>query len=338
MVELPGGGIRYGGTTILLGSEIEVRDPGTGPVHLLAFLRSLQDMKAFTEWMRPRMKNVELSSQRMYVTARELQAEVVSRGGILIPAHIFTPHKSMYGSGSSRMEHMLDLEAIAGVELGLSSDSEMAGLLSELDRYTFVTNSDAHSLGKIGREYNKLLMEEPTFDELVLALRRKDGRGVAANYGLNPRLGKYHRTYCPSCESILDESEAAVGRCLYCGSPKIVRGVMDRIMELSDRSDSYIPDYRPPYLYQVPLEFIPGLGPRKMTALLDRFGSEMAILHETSQEALAEIVGAEIAGMIAAARSGTLELRVGGGGTYGKVASLPATSAETAGRGTVPEE
>ncbi|MVP00120.1 PHP-associated domain-containing protein [Paenibacillus lutrae] len=338
MVELPGGGIRYGGTTILLGSEIEVRDPGTGPVHLLAFLRSLQDMKAFTEWMRPRMKNVELSSQRMYVTARELQAEVVNRGGILIPAHIFTPHKSMYGSGSSRMEHLLDLDAIAGVELGLSSDSEMAGFLSELDRYTFVTNSDAHSLGKIGREYNKLLMEEPTFDELVLALRRKDGRAVAVNYGLNPRLGKYHRTYCPSCDSILDESEAAVGRCLYCGSPKIVRGVMDRIMELADRSDSYIPDYRPPYFYQVPLEFIPGLGPRKMTALLERFGSEMAILHETTQEALAEVVGAEIAGMIAAARSGTLELRVGGGGTYGKVAPLPATAAETAERGKLPEE
>ncbi|MFC9775985.1 endonuclease Q family protein [Paenibacillus chitinolyticus] len=319
MKELDGGGIRYHQTTVLLGSEIEVRDPGMGPVHLLVFLPKLAQMKEFTEWMRPRMKNVELSSQRMYVTARELQAEVLRRGGIMIPAHIFTPHKSIYGSGSTRMEHMLDLDGLAGVELGLSSDSEMAGYLPELDRYTYVTNSDAHSLGKIGREYNELRLAEPTFAELLLALRREGGRAVTANYGLNPRLGKYHRTYCLSCESILDESEAAVGRCLYCGSPKVVRGVMDRIMELAGREEPYVPDYRPPYYYQVPLEFIPGLGKRKLDGLLARFGTEMNILHRATREELAETVGDDIAGMILEARTGVLGLQVGGGGTYGKV-------------------
>src|SRR2546421_93108 len=82
--------------------------------------------------------------------------EVLSRGGFMIPAHIFTPYKSVYGSGSNRIAHMLDLNGLAAVELGLSADTSMASYLSELDHLAFVTNSDAHSLGKIGREYNQM--------------------------------------------------------------------------------------------------------------------------------------------------------------------------------------
>jgi uncharacterized protein (TIGR00375 family) len=320
MAELEGGGIRYHQTTVLLGCEIEVRDPGMGAAHLLAYLPNLAIMQDFTSWMQRHMKNIELSSQRIYVPARVLQEEILGRGGILIPAHIFTPHKSIYGSSSTRMEHLLDLDGIAAVELGLSSDSEMAGTISELDRYTFVTNSDAHSLAKIGREYNEMALQAPNFEEIVKALHRRDGRGVKANYGLNPRLGKYHRTYCGSCESIIDDRAAAVERCLYCGSTKIVKGVMDRIEALADRQQPYLPPYRPPYHYQVPLEFIPGLGRRKLNQLLDQFGTEMNILHHTPEEALAACIGEEIASYIVQAREGKLHLEVGGGGQYGRVA------------------
>ncbi|MFD0694916.1 endonuclease Q family protein [Paenibacillus sp. GCM10027628] len=319
MVEQEGGGIRYRETTIMLGSEIEVRDPGMGAAHLLAYMPDLPTMQDFTRWMKHHMKNVELSSQRIYVPARVLQEEVIGRGGILLPAHIFTPHKSVYGSSSTRMEHLLDLDGIAAVELGLSADSDMAGLISELDRYTFVTNSDAHSLGKIGREYNLMQLAAPTFEELVKALRRQDDRAVLANYGLNPRLGKYHRTYCGDCESILDESATTVERCLYCGSKKIVRGVMDRILVLADRDEPLLPSYRPPYHFQVPLEFIPGLGPKKLDQLLLRFGTEMNVLHRASREELRAEIGEEIAAYIVQAREGRLELEVGGGGKYGKV-------------------
>ncbi|NOU99290.1 endonuclease Q family protein [Paenibacillus planticolens] len=319
MVEQAGGGIGYRDTTILLGSEIEVREPGMGPAHLLAYMPNLDTMQGFTKWMKGHMKNVELSSQRIYVPARVLQEEVLGRGGILIPAHIFTPHKSVYGSASSKMEHLLDLEGISAVELGLSSDSEMAGLISELDPFTFVTNSDAHSLGKIGREYNEMRLAAPTYEELVKALHRQEGRGIAANYGLNPRLGKYHRTYCSLCEAVLDDAKGTVERCADCGSNKIVRGVMDRILDLADREAPYLPSYRPPYHFQVPLEFIPGLGPKKLNQLLGRFGTEMNVLHRTSQEELAREVGEEIAACLVSAREGTLSLEVGGGGRYGKV-------------------
>lgn len=324
MKELPGGGIRYRQTTVLLGTEIEVRDAGLGPAHLLAYLPTLADMKSFTKWMSVHMKNVGLSSQRIYVPARELQQEVIDRGGIMIPAHIFTPHKSVYGSCSDRMEELLNLDQIAAVELGLSADTQMASCISELDRFTFITNSDAHSLGKIGREYNRLALEAPTYEEVVKALKRAEGRRVEANYGLNPRLGKYHRTYCAACGSILDEADTVTVRCTYCGSSKIVRGVMDRIEALADRMAHADPS-RPPYVFQVPLDFIPGLGKRTMDKLLARFGTEMNILHHTSVSELESCVGEGIARMILQARTGELRLDVGGGGRYGRVAKTTET-------------
>lgn len=320
MRELPDGGIAYKGTTILLGSELEIREPGMGPAHLLVFFPDLETIRSFTGWLSKRMKNVTLSSQRVYAPARVLQSEVYARGGMVIPAHIFTPHRSIYGSCAPRLSDVIDPAMISAVELGLSADSEMAGWISELDRYTILTNSDAHSLGKIGREYNELILREPNYREFEKALAGIDGRKVAANYGLNPRLGKYHRTYCGGCNYIIDEADTAVERCPYCGSPKLVRGVLDRIISIADRQIPVIPPHRPPYHYQVPLEFIPGLGPAKLELLLRRFGTEMNILHRVPEAELAHAVGEELAGNIAAARNGTLLLESGGGGIYGKVA------------------
>ncbi|OBZ18884.1 hypothetical protein A8L34_04855 [Bacillus sp. FJAT-27264] len=319
MTEAEGGGIAYRGTTILLGSEIEIREPGRKECHVLAFMPDIETMEDFSHWMSDHMTNVNLSSQRLYAPAQVLQDEIYERGGILIPAHIFTPHKGLYGCSAERMTDIFDLERIAAVELGLSADSDMAGYLSELDPYTFLTNSDAHSLGKIGREYNALELANPSFAELRLALERKDGRRVSANYGLNPRLGKYHRTYCGGCGSIIDEAYATSERCPYCGSLKLVKGVLDRIMDIADRQAPQVPEYRPSYHYQVPLEFIPGLGKAKMKLLLDAFGTEMNILHAAREDEIAAVAGTDLASSIVAARSGKLALSAGGGGTYGKV-------------------
>ncbi|ETT59395.1 hypothetical protein C173_29506 [Paenibacillus sp. FSL R7-277] len=314
-----GGGIAYRGTTILLGTEIEIREPGRRECHVLAFMPELGTMEDFSTWMSAHMRNVNLSSQRLYAPSRVLQDEITGRGGLLIPAHIFTPHKGLYGCAAERMAELFDLDRIAAVELGLSADSEMAGYISELDRYSFLTNSDAHSLGKIGREYNVIEMREPSFEELKLALRRSEGRRVSANFGLNPRLGKYHRTYCGGCGSIIDEAYSTSERCPYCGSPKLVQGVLDRILHIADRPLPQVPEYRPAYHYQVPLEFIPGLGKRKLNQLLEAFGTEMNILHRAAEAELAAVAGAELAGLIVLARTGQLVLSSGGGGTYGKV-------------------
>ncbi|MGF7050344.1 uncharacterized protein (TIGR00375 family) [Paenibacillus sp. DS2015] len=319
MSEVAGGGIAYRGTTILLGSEIEIYEPDKGAAHVLAYFPNLEVMQHFTVWMSSHMKNVNLSSQRLYVPARILQEEIYARGGLMIPAHVFTPHKGIYGNVTSKMADVLDLSMVSGIELGLSADSAMAGTLSELDDFTFLSNSDAHSLGKIGREYNQLRLSTPSFAEFSKALSRIDGRGVMANYGLNPRLGKYHRTYCNHCHAIVEESSSAEHLCPHCGSKKVVQGVLDRILSIADRQEAYIPEHRPPYHYQVPLEFIPGLGKATMASLLEVFGTEMAILHQAKEELIAEVVGANMASQIVMARSGLLSLTAGGGGTYGKV-------------------
>jgi len=323
MTELDGGGIRYGDTTVLLGSELEIKDPGCGPAHLLCFLPKLSAMKAFTAWLTPRMTNVSLSSQRVYATARELQEETVGLGGLLIPAHIFTPHKSLYGSCCSRMEDVLDPADVAAVELGLSSNTEMADTIPELRRHAFVTNSDAHSLGKIAREYNAFRLAEPTFEEVAKALRGVDGRCIEANYGLKPQLGKYHRTYCERCDALVEpEAGQTEKKCPVCGSGRIVRGVFDRIAALAKPEDAAFdvpPPPRPPYRNQVPLEFVPGLGPKKREALLERFGTEMNVLHRVPEALLAETIGAAPAAVIAAARSGEVSVASGGGGRYGKI-------------------
>ncbi|WP_339272126.1 endonuclease Q family protein [Paenibacillus sp. FSL K6-1330] len=321
MQEIDGGGIAYQDTVILLGSEIEIRESGRGAAHVLAYFPDLNTIQEFTAWMAKYMKNVQLSSQRIYVSPRELQQEILDRGGLLIPAHVFTPHKGLYGNMADRMSEVLDLNGIAGIELGLSADSSMAGRISELDAYSFLTNSDAHSLGKIGREYNRIDMAKPSFSEFRQALGTSNGRRISANYGLNPRLGKYHRSYCSGCDSILDEGSDIheLVRCPFCGSTKLVQGVFDRILNIADRKEPVVQESRPAYHYQVPLEFIPGLGKSAMAKLLGAFGTEMKILHQATEAELAAVAGEGLAASIVMARNGTLSLSDGGGGSYGKV-------------------
>lgn len=315
--EHPDGGIVYQDTTCILGAEIEIRKLGQGAAHILAFLPTLEQMKLFTHWLAKHMKNVQLSTQRLYQPAEMLQEKVIELGGLIIPAHVFTPFKSIYGSASARMSHVLQMDQITGVELGLSSDRFLADHLSELRPFTFVTNSDAHSLPKIGREYNQLLVKEASFRELQLALSRQEGRKVLANYGLNPRLGKYYRTRCLSCDELWPTGTLQE-RCPYCGSTKKVQGVRDRILTLADQ-ESRSPEHRAPYRYQVPLEFIPKCGKKTVDKLLEAFGTEMNVLHVASVEEIARVANKSIAKHIQAAREQRLELEEGGGGMYGKV-------------------
>ncbi|MGG3470862.1 endonuclease Q family protein [Neobacillus pocheonensis] len=317
IVEHPDGGLIFGDLTVIPGSELEIYDEQSGgPIHLLCYFPSLSIMKEFSFWLSGHLKNIQLSSQRIYVTGLVLQRKVKELGGIFIPAHVFTPFKSLYGKGVKQsLVEVLDPDLIDGIELGLSSDTGMADQLGELHNYTFVTNSDAHSLAKIAREYQVIAMKEPTFLELYKALKGEAGRKIIANYGLDPLLGKYHKTVCAECLNPAADDDQL---CTLCGNKKIIKGVADRILELKTADHS--PAGRPPYVHQVPLEFIPGLGPKLLEKLVNHFGSEMAILHEVPYEALKEVVPDKIADLIMKAREGKVNLAAGGGGKYGKIA------------------
>ncbi|RDI41263.1 endonuclease Q family protein [Falsibacillus pallidus] len=311
-----GGGLVYKDTvTLIAGSELEIYDENCkGPVHVLAYFPTMEKMKHFSDWLSPYVTNIHLSSQRVYIDGRALQGKVKELDGLFIPAHVFTPFKSLFGKGVvSSITEVFDPELIDAIELGLSADTHMADQILELHSYPFLTNSDAHSLQKIAREYQELKLNEPTFQEFVYALKGLQGRGIISNYGLDPLLGKYHETSCADCGSRPGEEKI----CPNCGSRKLIKGVSKRIKELS--SDSSEHPNRPPYIHQVPLEFLPGLGPKTLNKLLARFGTEMATIHESKWEELIEIVPAKIAELIVEARNGTLKVRPGGGGVYGKI-------------------
>lgn len=320
--ERAGGGYAYQDkTTLLLGAEVETSGPHGGAAHFGIWMRDIRTMRQFSDWLGERVTNRVLSSQRARCTSFELQAACTALGGMFIINHAFTPHKSVLGNCVSRVAEMVDLKHLTALELGLSSDSELGDLFTELSDVTFVTNSDAHSLAKIGREYNRVRLAKPTFDEVKKALERREGRAVVANYGLEPQLGKYHRTYCAACDEVLDIASIENLRCPACGGKKIVRGVHDRILSIADRSQPVHPPHRPPYQYQIPLDFIPKVGKRTIDKLLARFGTEMNVLHRATEEEIAEVVGAKIAHDIARARRGELPISVGGGGIYGKILS-----------------
>ncbi len=314
--ELAEGGLRFQETMLIPGSEIEIYDSSCqGPIHVLAYFPTLTVMKEFSDWMRKHMKNIHLSSQRIYCDGRTLQEKVCDIGGLFIPAHVFTPFKSLFGKGVHRsLTEVFDPQLIDAIELGLSSDTNMVSAMRELQQYPFVTNSDAHSLGKIAREYQKLRLKQANFTELKNALHEREGRAIVANYGLNPLLGKYHQTVCTKCG---EQLKAEATSCTVCGSMQIIKGVATRIKELSEPIVNV--RERPPYIHQIPLEFIPGLGPKMMERLIEAFGTEMAILHRVTIEQLEQIVPHKIARMIDFARTGQLSIAVGGGGIYGKV-------------------
>ena len=323
--ELKDGGIIYKDKVcILLGSEVETAEKGRngkcGSAHNVCFFPHLKDIKGFSNELSHHIKNITLSTQRTDLSGYDLIDMVEKYNGILIPAHVFTPHKSYYGNCSDRLENIFQekFQKIFAIELGLSADTFLADTIKELETKTFVTNSDAHSLPKIAREYNKMQVEDISFKEVVMALKNEDGRKVIANYGLDPKLGKYHRTYCDDCQKAI-ETRKPVETCPICGGKNVTFGVFDRIELIKDKKETKSPKGRPPYTYQVPLGFIPGVGGKTIDKLLSTFETEMNILHKLSKDDIEAVVGEKIASHIVKAREGDMQIDVGGGGNYGKV-------------------
>ncbi|QDR80786.1 endonuclease Q family protein [Sporomusa termitida] len=325
LVPVPNGGYLYKEKTLLLlGAEIETREEGGGLAHTLVFIPDLPTMAAFSAYMSQFIRNISLSSQNAHMPLQKLIAIAGSFDALIIPAHVFTPHKSVYGACCTRLSQILseqELSRLAAIELGLSADSDLADRIGELAGYTFITNSDAHSLDKIAREYNIFSLLELSFREVAQALARTAGRQVRANYGLNPRLGKYHRTFCPVCGFIATSGGDGDGTCCpECNSPRLITGVYDRINHIANYLKPQHPLHRPDYFYQVPLEFIPGLGKKIKDRLLAEFKTEMAIVHTAGRAELNQIAGTKITAFIMRARAGTAAIAAGGGGIYGRLA------------------
>ena len=198
------------------------------------------------------------------------------------------------------------------MSFGLSADTDYADRIRELADKKFLTNSDAHSLPKIAREYNTFEMENISFESFkkVLGYEDKIQNGynklnyIVCNNGMYSRLGKYNRTYCDMCECV---SEIEDGKCKKCGSKKIVKGVEDRVLEIAD-GESISPKNRPKYMYKIPLEYIPKLGKKTKEKMLELYGTEMNILNKVSIKNIEENFGKQIAKNIEIARNGNITI------------------------------
>ena len=318
--EIEGGGFKYKDKIVIIpGAEVESREENGGMVHYLAYFPFFDNIKEFTEIMKQYMTNVNLSSQVSGLTGSKILQIIDTTGGIMVPAHVFTPHKSFYGNAFNSYKQVFsneEWEKIPAIELGLSADTFLADHLSELSDKTFLSNSDAHSIPKIAREYNQIKLKELNFIEFKKALFRNDNRKVIKNFGLDPRLGKYHRSFCPQCEkTFIKENDLSV--CPEC-EKKLIKGVKDRILDISDQ-DKTSPDHRGDYIYQIPLLDIPGIGSKTLNKLLNEFGNEMNIIHQIDYKELKNIINKKLAQKVEKARNGKAKIVSGGGGIYGKM-------------------
>ncbi|MCX5780584.1 MAG: endonuclease Q family protein [Firmicutes bacterium] len=317
LVELQAGGFMARNQVLLVAAcEVESREG----VHLICYLPGLQSLKDWQKYFQNRVHNRQLSTQRVAAGIQDVIRLSMDLGGIFCPAHAFTPHKGIYGVWTERLTDKIgaDVDHIKVLELGLSADSEMADRLIETGRFTYLSNSDAHSAPNIGREFNRLQMKANNFDELRLCLENRCGRRVMANYGLDPRLGKYHRSFCPLCGQICAE-EAPVTTCPLCGTARIIMGVYDRIVVIQDYPSARSPEGRPPYYYRLPLKDLPGIGPRTYIKLMQAFPAEIELLETVRLEDINRVGGAKAAAAVKDMRLGRLGIIPGGGGKYGRV-------------------
>lgn len=311
-----GGFLAVNGVLLIAACEVESREG----VHLISYLPNLESIKQWQKYIRSRVHNMQLSTQR--VDANFLDIMKLSRDleGIFCPAHAFTPHKGIYGMWTDKLVSKIgdELHKVQALEIGLSADSEMADRLQETSNFTLLSNSDAHSSPNVGREFNLLRIKAKNFRELQLCIENLEGRSVQANYGLHPQLGKYHRTFCPLCGRI-SKDKPPVYECSECGNAKIIMGVNDRITAIQDHEHGHHPTGRPPYYYRIPMKDLPGIGLKTYNTLLQNFPNEIQIMENTPIEDIMQIAGKKAAKAIQYMRSGRLTITPGGGGRYGKV-------------------
>ncbi len=257
-----------------------------------------------------------------------------SPGGIYVPAHIWTPHFSLFGafSGFDTIEECFEdlTPHIHALETGLSSDPPMNWRVGALDRFCLLSNSDAHSPAKLGREANLFDMEL-SYEGMARAVQ--EGKGLAGTIEFFPEEGKYHfdgHRKCGLCISP-QETEKYGNKCPVCGK-KITIGVLNRVEQLADREEGFILSEGRPFESLVPLlEVIGasmGISPagkkavEKYEHMLKTLGPEFVILREIPVEDIRKEAGTLIAEGIGRLRQGQVERKPGFDGEYGKISLL----------------
>ncbi len=255
----------------------------------------------------------------------------VAPEGMLIPAHIWTPWFSIFGSksGFDRIEDCFEelTPYIPALETGLSSDPPMNWRWSALDRFRLVSNSDAHSPANLGREAN-LFDSELSYEGVRTAL--VTGRGFSGTFEFHPEEGKYHADGHRKCGVCMDPEETLRRgeKCPECGKPMTI-GVLNRVLSLADRAEAVQPRAAEGFRYLIPLPEIlselasAGVGSKGVTSLYERmigaFGSEYGILFDVPLEDIEKGFGNLAAEAIRRMREGRVHPSPGYDGEFGRI-------------------
>ncbi len=327
-----------GKTRFILSAEISSiykRGGKVRKIHNLVYAPSLEAARKLNAKL-ARVGNLESDGRPILGLDSRLLLEMVLETDplmYLVPAHIWTPWFSLFGSksGFDAIEDCFgDLASeIFALETGLSSDPDMNWMLSALDRFRLVSNSDAHSGEKLGREAN-LFSGDPSYEGMYRALR---GEGLGPKFlgtlEFFPEEGKYHLDGHRKCGVVMEPAEAKArkGRCPVCGKPMTL-GVLHRVMELADREYPEQPANRPGFSSLIPLNElfseILGVGPKtkkvrtRLSQFYKVFGSELAVLRRVPAEDLARVdtIAAEA---ISRMRRGRVLREPGFDGQYGRI-------------------
>jgi uncharacterized protein (TIGR00375 family) len=272
------------------------------------------------------------------MSAPQLVEEVmeVSSENMVFPAHAWTPWFSIFGafSGFDSVEDCYQdmTKHIYAIETGLSSDPPMNWRLSKLDRFTLVSNSDSHSYWpwRMGREANVFEVEKISYREIIDAIRKKDRARFKFTIETDPAYGKYHWTGHRNCNVSLPPKEAIkLGNICPVCRKKLTKGVEQRVEELADRPEGFIPKNAIGYMHLLPLSEIIAAAlevdsPSTQhvwniyNKLVEKFGDEYTVLIDAPRQALENITDQRIAEAIVRVREGRIKVIPGYDGVYGQ--------------------
>jgi uncharacterized protein (TIGR00375 family) len=252
---------------------------------------------------------------------------------MVVPGHIWTPWFSLFGSmsGFDKIEDCFEEQTskIFALETGLSSDPGMNWRLSALDKFTLISNSDSHSPSKMGREAN-VFDCELNYKTVREVLKTKDKKRFLYTIEFFPEEGKYHFDGHRLCGMRLSPKETRQnnGRCPKCGKPVTV-GVMNRVDQLADRPEGYVPSNSIPFKNLIPLDEIiaEAKGVNKAAVAVERdyrgfvakFGTEFDILLRVPKEELLRSLPHRVAEGILRVRQGKVSIKAGFDGEYGTI-------------------
>jgi uncharacterized protein (TIGR00375 family) len=276
---------------------------------------------------------------QLSISADQLVEELfkIDKNAFIFPAHIWTPFFGVLGASTgfnSIKEAYKDQDKyIYALETGLSSDPPMNWRISELDKYTLISNSDMHSLQKMGREMNLFEIDEKmlSYNSLIKAIKEKDVKTFKKTIEFFPEEGKYHFDGHRQCSVSINPEQDNIKICPVCGK-KIVIGVMHRICDLADREPNFIPKNAIPYQHLIPLaeiiSYVIKKAPNTLSVkkeydkLILNFGNEFDVLVNAEIEKIKEISNENLAEAISNIRNNNVTVIPGYDGVFGKIDPL----------------